>query len=417
MNKKNVIITIFLFWVFYSFGEKNCCDEYSKLKMSSREMDYILSQTKEMEIEEKFLSEDITFACGDIKYNNGKLIFCELGDVIYMPLRPIPLIINGSKRQVLAPCWDLFWQYLKQFNLPVWLVGDIDAKHIGALDKFSNLDGYISKSLSTLSKDPFFEKRCHEKIATTQNNLNCKGIIVYKFLEIEKRACNDVLKFQGVHADFLHVNSLADKILEWKDATYKMFECAGLSAFIPRFRIYSTEYSPELIKDILTTFSGSDVLVIKPIFSSGGRGINFIEKGKLAAFLNLILNEKDKIPDAFSKELTFWKENDPKFFLVSDFVQSNVVYKNNNPYDPTMRVIFILRHSKGKIYTTCVAGCWMLPPKTLNDKCSSLERRHISTFVKNSDVCVDEKTWTNVSGILYNVLPSLYHAILKQCKA
>ena len=136
MNIKATASILFFCWVSYCFckidGNKK---DVSSFVMSSKTINYILEQKRVIEIEEKFLPEDITFACADIKYADGKLMFCELGEAIYMPLRLMPVMIKGQQQQIVAPCWEIFWRYLKQFKLQMLLVGDIDSKSVGALDQ------------------------------------------------------------------------------------------------------------------------------------------------------------------------------------------------------------------------------------------------------------------------------------------
>ena len=362
------------------------------------------------------LKPDIMFACADIKYKDGSLKVCELGDGIYMSFRTAQVTLNDHVQDAVSPYWGIFWHYLAQFNLPLWHVDDLGAHHAMAMNVFAKLGGKHVSSLKDLQADTLFQKlskRQSKKI--TQLN-DYKGIIVYRAKQDNHRDNDTVKAFKRNFPDFLWVNLTARDYVKRKDNTYKLFADAKLDDFIPRFNIYPTTYSSSLVQQINHDFPNSNRLIIKPVYSSLAMGVNLIDKKDLDSFLKLILKDYQTINPREHRRLAFWRHH-PKTFFVSEYVPSKTIYKDDTPRDPTMRVVFMMHHDQGTIHCTVIAGFWKIPVYALDDANRTLTDKHITIAHSGayySGILADKKDWAEIKGALEAMLPKLYQTMLEQ---
>ena len=203
-------------------------------------------------------------------------------------------------------------------------------------------------------------------------------------------------------------------------------EKAGLEDYRPRWKAYNKLYSPALAMQIRRDL-GSNFIVIKPINSGRSNGIIMVHRNQLDPTLQKLfgsqttttnhtqkdsLNHRPKNP----KLSEYWQNDTNDFFLAESMEESKTIVHEGNPYDPTMRVVFILCHSAGKISTTILGGYWKIPPKPLSDSTASLTEQHKTVSMHNdyTAIKVAPEDFDQVKSILYKILPRIYEGMLLQ---
>ncbi|MFA5306175.1 MAG: hypothetical protein WC365_01880 [Candidatus Babeliales bacterium] len=362
------------------------------------------------------LPADISFACADIKYEDGSLKFCECGDGIYMSLRTAAVTLNDHPQDAVAPYWGILWHYLAQFRLSLWLVGNVTPETALAIPTFKQLGGCCYRNLWHLEQDVTFKKTCTSTFKRQSQIGAYRGIIVFRSGSERGRDSAAIKDFRRNHPEFLYVNSITRPYIIRKDMTSMIFTKAGLTHLIPAAKTYKSTYSPELTHHILNDFS-DQWLIIKPVFSSLAYGVNLIDRNDLDNFLQLILRDTKNISRNATRDLSYWRTARSSNFFVSSYAPSRIIYKDNLPYDPTMRIVFMMYHDKGFINVTAIAGFWKIPVTSLAVTQATLTARHI-TIAHAGDyytgIMADQQDWNNIKEILDNNLPKLYQTILEQ---
>jgi hypothetical protein len=362
------------------------------------------------------LPADISFACADIKYKDGSLKFCECGDGIYMSLRTAQVTLNNHVQRAVAPYWGIFWHYLAQFNMPIWLVGDGSQENALAIRTLKILGGQYVKNLSQLRRNQLFDTLCTKNFAQHSAIQHYHGIIVFRSGSERGRDGKAIKDFKRKHPEFIYVNNIARPYIIRKDNTNNLFFDAHLNHLIPEFNTYSSTYSPELTRQIFNDFD-AQWLIIKPVFSSLAFGVNLIDKNNIDDFLKLILSNKNEISRNTPRGLSYWRRNSPSHFFVSAYAPSKTIYKDNLPYDPTMRIVFMMSHNNGTLNITVIAGFWKIPLQSLAGKEGSLTDKHVTIAHSGAyytGILIDPKDWRNIKEILDTNLPMLYQTMLEK---
>lgn len=392
-------------------------DTYAPFAVSTEDLHMVLKDTFTVPVScKQKLPADIMYACADIKYKDGVLKFCECGDGIYMSFRTAQVRLNNHIQDAVSPYWGIFWHYLKQFNLPMWLVDDRGPQNAMALDVFEHLGGRYCKNFSKLKADPLFKELITGDVAHRSAIKDYKGIIVYRASHEKDRDGRLTKWVQDKYPKFLFVNMLSRDYVKRKDNTYQLFVNANLQKYIPQFKLYPTIYDPMLAQQIQTDFNTFDPLVIKPTYSSLAQGVNIIAQKDLDDFLKLILRDNATISLQAHRCFSYWRTRRLPTFLVSECAESKTIYKDGKPYDPTMRVVFILHHDQGIIHCNVIAGFWKIPVKSLADNVSLTDKHvtiaHAGAYY--SGILADSADWQEIKGILQHVLPQMYQTILEK---
>lgn len=392
-------------------------DAYAPFTLGETDIQAVLAKTHLTTCTSKdVLPADITFVCADIKYKDGQLKFCECGDGLYMSFRTANVAINDKDMHLVSPYWGIFWHYLAQFDLPIWHVEARGEAHAMALEELAKIGGKYVNSISMLAKDTLFKKLSRRPLSAYNNIKKYLGIVVYRARDERQRENKIITDFKKAHPQFLYVNRFACPFMRRKDTTFALFEQAGLSSFLPRLKLYDTHYTPALTASILRDFQGVDRFVIKPTSSTLSCGVNVIDKKDLDAFLKLILKDKQKLTSEIHRCFTYWRLCNPTKFVVSEYAPSREIIKDGHPYDPTMRIVFMMHHNKGIIGVNVIAGFWKIPVTPLDEKKGSLTDKHVTIAHSGayfSGILVDKKDWTDIECILQSMLPQWYETMLK----
>lgn len=353
---------------------------------------------------------DICFGCADVKYDHGVFKIVEGGDGIYMSLRAADVVMNNNTYNLVAPYWGLLWHFLAQFNVPVWLVESIVNKNALAIDTSKKLGVTFMPSFAALEKDPAFQTAIKKDTRA--------GIVVFAASPAKEhhRDGNTYKTFRKKYPQCIYLNSTARDHLKKKDATYSLFQRAGLSNYVPTFALFPTTYQPTLATNIKALLPKSELIVIKPTYSSLSCGVNVIEAEQLDAFLKLILQTPHNIPDCSHRGLSFWRHTKQSKFVASEYVPSQTIYKDGKPYDPTMRMVYIMYHEQGLIHVNILGGYWKIPVKPLNEPTTSKTAKHV-TIAHAGDYfsfgqILEQKESLRMKQVMTPVLAKAYEQML-----
>src|SRR5207249_11473459 len=111
----------------------------------------------------------------------------------------------------------IFWNYLKQFNLPIWHVGATGPTNSMAMQELEKIGGKAVPNLQDLERDPFFKRLCNQNFKKTNAIASHKGIIVFRAKTEQTRDGYVIEKFQHDYPQFLFVNATAREHVKRKD--------------------------------------------------------------------------------------------------------------------------------------------------------------------------------------------------------
>jgi len=411
-NSMKKLLIFFCAWSLCAHGNH---DVYDAFTLSPEDIAAVLSHTIAVQTPSKSgLTADITFGCADIKYKDGVVKFCECGDGVCMSLRPAWIEVNDKKEWLTAPYWGLFWNYLAQFKLPIWLVGDCKPDTALATDVLASFGGNCLQTLRDLEIDPVFKALRVKNFKQKKNIADYKGIVVYR--SVAGRDSVHYKNFMKMYPEFLFVNRQTCADLVNKEKTYAAFVAAGMNRYVPLSKKYSTVYSSKLTESIINDIP-TDMVVIKPENCSLACGINVIDKHNLDELLKLILRDKKNIKPRSHRSLAYWKSMYDRAFFVSEYAQSKLLVKENKTYDPTMRIVFFMHHDNNKITLNVIGGFWKIPVKPLDDTRASLTEKHVTIAHSGAyytGMLCERSDWQEIEACLYDGLPAVYVAMMKR---
>lgn len=393
-----------------------CGVVYKPFDLPEQVIQSILYTASSISVAHKFPA-DITFLCADIKYKDGELKFCELGDAVHSFFtRDMRLEVNGKIYTTHAPCWGIFWHYLKQFNLPIWFVGAIPNRNAVAIDEFQRMGGRCVNGLRQLAKDKEFKKCLKEGFIKTNIIAHYQGIIIYCPLSVHERDGQSIRAFKKRYPEFIVVNNAVRPVVARKDVTYRLFCDAGLADYVPLSKIYPKIYNQCLLDDINQSFT-SNPLIIKPVAGTCSRGVITVHKDDIGEMLSKIFHKKDQYPLWLSE----WQHDNECQFMVSSYVPSKIILVDGKYYDPTLRIVCVLHYDNNTIYVTVLGAFWKIPERSLNDEVS-LTEKHITRahlVVQDPDefysgILVEKKDMDDIRTILHQCLPHLYEKMLEK---
>jgi hypothetical protein len=306
------------------------------------------------------LPADITFGLADLKYNHGSFKIIECGNAQYCGLKPHPIIINGKKHIQCTPFWEIIEHLLKQYQLPVWFAG---------LPPYQPFPLFLQTNtarsqhyMPDLINNPAFKATARtSKPALIKDHAN---IIIFRAKNRFKQIDPELAAFEQAHPGSLLVNSKSTPYFFSKEATYKLFQDAGIAHVIPDHALYSVGYTPTLAAQIIQDLAPHQRFVIKPLNQSRAIGVSFVTAEELDTHLKHLFGTGLVQPHE-KKSVGYWRTSKDTHFLISEFVPSQKIVHNNLTYEPTMRIIFYLTHEAGNIAVNIIGGCWKNPPCAL----------------------------------------------------
>jgi len=344
---------------------------------------------------------DISFLIADFKWNKGILKILELGEG--------PQSFYQGFDELIEPgiIWQQFWHYLKQFDLPMWYVGNKPNTHKRitqfAFKDFYQHGGRWIKSLDDLEEDSFFKKIVIQKSANTLCTVkNHKGILIFSNHGYPNWYKKSLKKFIKKYPDFLVINRISTPYVNHKYKTSLLFT-KNLTKYRPRWLRCKKKYTSDCADNILSQLQAPRV-VIKPLNSANGWGNIMVEAADLDITLKKILINPKKLVDHEDKAWSYWPTDGHKHFLVEEFATSQPIMVDGKPFDGTMRGVFILKREHDRTEIHYIDFCWKLPKLSLADE-GSIMQNHKSAY---RSVLLKKYTKQNVKKVLDKLLPDLY---------
>lgn len=365
---------------------------------------------------------DISFCIADLKFDGNNLKICEFGEGCHSKFR------GFNKLYGMGKAWELFWIYLSQFNLPIWYVGAPGNKIFKdeiSYDTFTKCGGRFIESFSSLKKNKFFLNMVGRgNIENRYSISSYKSIICVKNFNDASKEFRD--KFQNV----LIWDLGASYYVNSKHRTTQLFEDDELSKYRPKSwliqrgpdssysRTYiqnASDYYSMYVKNVADQIVNDKKInyyVVKPVNGSMGQGILFIQAKDLLKTLMYVL-KKGKNNKNKDKDLSYWAKNKSSYCLVEEFVPSKTVIADGIPYDPTMRVIFVLCYDNNVPRIDILGAYWKTPPLALNEVGKFIEK-HKSHAAKQkySALPVDPEDYKKVTEIMQQFMPKIYAKML-----
>jgi len=314
------------------------------------------------------LPADVSFLFSDIKFTGEQIKICEFGGIM-AGVHDTQVMINNKEETVITPYWSLFWHFVKQYNTPIWYIGD---KMPAITKELLAVGGQYFDSLKSFTQ--FIDSSDHAQKArnSCKNIKNCAGILVLGNNAPVRVRQNFIKNYPGI----VLVNSNVRRFTV-KELSYKLFhEDPELAAFMPRLKSYEKKYTRDLARQICNDIP-TDYFVIKPINAMQSKGVRMTDAAGLDAALKLILRDTSTIPSTEHRSLSYWKNDKNKTFFVEEYAPSKTITIEGKPYDPTMRLVFFMSHEDGIMKINVIAGYWKIPVKSLTDE-APLTERHIT---------------------------------------
>ncbi len=358
---------------------------------------------------------DITLGLADIKYNHGTFKIIECGNGQHSGIRRHSIYINNKECTQETPYWSIIEHLLNTYKLPVWFVGQLPFQSFQPFlrpphDKHrpSTFDNLIAALGPDIHKNIPLPKPKTIREHT--------GIVLYR---APSRNSQQSPVFSAFSNNFLHfvlINSLSSRYFHSKDATYRLFEDAGLHNYIPDYAIYPARYNQKLAQEIIARFPSTAMFIIKPLNQSRARGVSVVAAENLNTHLQHLFGTTPFAPKE-TKSIGYWRTSKDTHCIISEFVPSQKVTYENIVYEPTMRIIFLMTHECGKVTVHILGGCWKVPPYGITDDSANLTEQ----YATNPDihgteirVIIEEEELTTMKDVVAPVLAQAYKTILKQ---
>lgn len=353
---------------------------------------------------------DISFLIADIKYRRGSLKILELGEGSRSKYKGFDQLYGKGKM------WSRFWNYLAQFNVPMWYIGP-SLKRQSVRDEmayrdFRDLGGTYVRSKQRCARLVQAEHTYSFPLTQPNEIEKYHAITVLRHQNASSQAA---LEFKRNNPFTLILNHASAPYVNSKFLTNTLFNDPELHAYKPVWKIYPKHYTPDLAQKIINEID-ADIYVIKPLNAFKGDGIIMVTKKKLNYILKNIIQKTAIIRNSTNKTYSHWARDHNDSFIVERFEKSKTIRSQDRPYDPTLRVVYALHYSKETISITFFGSYWKLPERAMNEKATLVERTKSSidkTGLRASSVMVDGDDIEHVKKTLITVLPKIYIKMLQ----
>lgn len=420
----------------------SCSPQISGLSLKNIDKNWraFLDETYVIDCKSKNARAEITYMFADIKFRDGALKICEFGEGKNSGVAMSDVLVNGNVEQMIKPYWNLFWVYLAHVGVPVWYVGEVPRKKTNvspndttmrqalAWDQFVDMGGRYAQNLRSLERDHAFKQLSNQTKLIPCDDLSAyKGVIVYNYFHHRIKAHQMLLDaFKKKHPDFLVLDEASWMYGASKLELAKLLSSNSLASYKPKWKVYSKKYSPDLARRIIRDLDTKTV-VIKPINSGRSNGIIFAEEKDLDQELKKILiqhrrkESSNKIKNSLgimpikTKMYDYWQLDQNDEFMVEAYEPSKKIKIDGKKYDPSMRVVFVARHDKGKIYVNILGAYWKIPHKSLSDK-GTLTEKHKTVSVKQpgfTGILVQHEDLAKLKSIALEAFAKIYAKMIK----
>ncbi|MBS0626973.1 MAG: hypothetical protein JSS09_02050 [Verrucomicrobia bacterium] len=181
----------------------------------------------------------------------------------------------------------------------------------------------------------------------------------------------------------------------------------------PIWRVYQKGASQTLINQIINDIPG-DIVVLKPIQSTMGRGVIILEKKDLPKTLEYIFCSSNEILlKDLERSYSQYAIDTSNSFIVEEFIPSDPLFlgEESLPYDCTMRIMAVLSYHQKIPKIDFLSEYWYSPNKPI-DPAYTLIQSHKAkgTYFHK----VDPKTLEEVQNQLSPALLEVYQYMLTE---
>jgi len=339
--------------------------------------------------------KDVSCLIVDLKYDGNTIKILELGNIMTSILSSHESIFGKGI------IWKRFYDYLQELDLPLWCIGNpTKPKHATfiSFEELIKLGAFTSPSLEEFMQDALFNN------LLVSNNSKPKGVLAVSSYYTEKKKNKDL---KGTFPGFLFLNEIVYGYAMNKYRTNILFHDKELAKYKPQWRVYPKIYSSYVVNKIKNDFD-SDLLVIKPINASLGRGVIIVEKKRLDETLKTIFTDIETIKDLESSSYNYWAKDKNREFLVESFEPSKPIILDGERYDAKIRVAFVLACWNGKLHLKFLGSYWKTAEKSI-DQVGTLIEKHKSKVGKGGKKApLSYEDAKHVQEMLSYVLPKLY---------
>jgi hypothetical protein len=220
---------------------------------------------------------------------------------------------------------------------------------------------------------------------------------------------------QATYPSLLFLGKATSRFVRSKQATNKLFDTPFLKLFKPATLEIEKRYTPELVQTIIHTIP-SAFYVIKPPACALGQGVILLAKAELDATLELIMHGSRQLSKMGDKKAyAYWQKDTSRRIMIEAFMASKAIVVDHEPYDATMRAVFIMSNLNGVMKIQHLGAYWKLPQKSLVEDGTFMEQHKSAiSHRKNASAMVDEPDYKKVREQLDLLLPVLYEKMLNR---
>jgi len=365
---------------------------------------------------------DISFCIADLKYDGQNIKICELGDGVLSMFQGYDNLHEAGKEREKnrekGQIWTSFWDFLKQFDIPLLLIGTKPQRtryQEMSLGHFTKLGGRFIDKITKLEEQILLKKLSQQKNLDKKLDIyNIRSSMACTIMRNGFAPTYLVTRSMSKHPALIFLDNSTKEFVSSKYLTNKIFHDAKLEAFRPICKSYNKIYTEKLAQEITRDIPGN-IYVIKPINAAQGNGIIMVERHNLDKILRIILKQ-DQLPTNLSRDTSYthWIKDSNTIFLVEEFVLSKTITVDKKLYDPTMRVIFVMYNDNKQAQIKFLGSYWKLPAKSL-DEHATLTEQYKSKIVSNrtSSAPVNNQDYEHVQQILEPVLCAAYIKMLE----
>lgn len=376
---------------------------------------FLMSAMPEIQSQDQNLT--VEFCIADIKYNDNALKILEFGG------GPRSGFDGYDRWFGFGAAWKSFWNYLAQFNLPMWYMRTPSfTSPIGkrwlefiSYETFLGLGGRFALDPEEVEK----YISAFSLVAPDGTYPDYKGAFLMNISRHrpEYGPMNSAMRNKFPSA--LFINEIADKFVFNKSKTDRLFRDDELRQYRPKSMVCFKRYDSGLALKIINTMQ-CDMFVIKPLNAQYGKGIIFVKKEELDSMLNTILVQVKKPTQtrvALNQSIAYWSEDKSSRFMIEEYVPSKLVELDGKKYDATLRAIFAMHCLNKKITITLLGAYWKLPIYGIDDEASLNEVHQSHQYDREIfSLPVDPVDLGRIRAILTTSLTRVYAKMIAQTK-
>lgn len=287
---------------------------------------------------------DISFVVIDLKYSEEQGVkICEMQPGSFSRYSGAPIAS------------EMYCEFLEQFHVPVYFTHPL----------FSKLkEEFVKRGWSSIHSLDNIPVTSEKKGAKDPDNLFDYSSFLFSL--------NTNHSKNGDPTAFPQILFLDRAILPYSESKLVMNLLFNINETTrklrPQWKLYRKGTSESLTNAIIQDIPG-DLIVIKPLESTMGRGVIIIEKSSLQSTLNYIFNSpKEVLLADMERSYSHYAVDKSDYFIVEEFIESDPLFLGPDalPYDCTIRLMAILSYHQRIPEVTFLAGYWYSPHKPLD---------------------------------------------------